>query len=63
MAGSSVSSPLIACLDGESHLRSVELHLSSLCQVGLAACCSLLTGRPTSAGMGEFNVKAREASH
>lgn len=30
MAGSSVSSPLIACLDGESHLRSVELHLSSL---------------------------------
>lgn len=33
-----------------------------LCQVGLAVCCSLLTGRPTSAGMGEFNVKAREAS-
>lgn len=62
MAGSSVSSPLVAYLDGESHLRTVELHLRSISQVGLAAGFSLLIGRPTSAGVGEFNVKAREAS-
>ena len=62
MAGSSVSSLLIACLDGESHMCSVELHLSLLCQVGLAVCCSLFTGRSTSAGMGKFNVKVREVS-
>lgn len=60
--GSSVSSPLVAYLDGECNLRSVELHLHPPCQVGLAVSCSLLTARPASSGMGQFDVKAREAS-
>jgi len=50
------------CLDGECNLRSVELHLHPPCQVGLAVSCSLLTARPASSGMGQFDVKAREAS-
>lgn len=49
-------------LDGECNLRSVELHLHPPCQVGLAVSCSLLTARPALSGMGQFDVKAREAS-
>ena len=60
--GASVGSPLVAYLDGECNLRSVELHLHPPCQVGLAVSCSLLTARPALSGMGQFDVKAREAS-
>lgn len=60
MGGSSVSSPLVAYLDGECNLRSVELHLHPPCQVGLAVGSSRLTARPTTVVMGEFDMKARE---
>ncbi len=58
--GSSVSSPLVAYLDGECNLRLVELHLHPLGQVGLAVGSSRLTARPTTLVMGEFDVKARD---